>query len=202
MKTKKILALALAAVLLVAVSVSGTMAWLAADTDPVTNTFTTSKVGVELDENEEYEPYKMIPGHTIDKDPTVTLTAGSEDSFVFVKIEKNEYFDIYMTYAVDSAWTKLDSASSGLVEVYWCNMTAGKSQAVLDGNVVTVKESVTTVQMNEANTNQPKLTFTAYAVQQYKDNNTAFSEADAWAAIQNPDIDGATETDPEGNIIP
>jgi len=119
-----------------------------------------------------------------------------------VKIEKNEYFDIYMTYAVDSAWTKLDSASSGLVEVYWCNMTAGESQAVLDGNVVTVKESVTTVQMNEANTNQPKLTFTAYAVQQYKDNNTAFSEADAWAAIQNPDIDGATETDPEGNIIP
>lgn len=47
---KKILVLALAALLLVAVSVAGTVAYLTAKTDPVTNTFKPSTLSVTLSE--------------------------------------------------------------------------------------------------------------------------------------------------------
>ena len=50
------------------------------------------------------------------------------------------------------------------------------SYPVLDGNTVTVSEDVTKTDMNNAKTNAPKLTFTAYAVQK-----AGFDTADdAW----------------------
>lgn len=95
MKTRsKALLLSLCAVLLVAASVLGTMAYLT-DTQVVTNTFTVGAVAITLDETDVNEygveesedrvsanSYKLIPGHTYIKDPTVTVNAGSEDAYV------------------------------------------------------------------------------------------------------------------------
>ena len=95
MKTRsKALLLALCAVLLVAASVLGTMAYLT-DTKTVTNTFTVGSVGIKLDETDvdEYgekvsetrvgaNSYKLIPGRTYIKDPMVTVEAGSEAAYV------------------------------------------------------------------------------------------------------------------------
>ena len=97
MKSKhKILLLSLCAVLLVAASVIGTIAYLT-DKDTVTNTFTVGSVGLKLDEADvktdgSYETnhdsrvqeneYHLLPGHTYYKDPTVTVDAGSEDAYV------------------------------------------------------------------------------------------------------------------------
>lgn len=97
MKSKhKALLLSMCAVLLVAVSVFGTLAYLT-DTDAVTNTFTVGSVGLKLDEADvkpdgSYETnhdsrvqentYHLLPGHTYYKDPTVTVDAGSEDAYV------------------------------------------------------------------------------------------------------------------------
>lgn len=104
MKTKKkALLLTLSAVLLVTVSVFGTMAYLT-DKDTVTNTFTVGNVKLELDEAKvnpdgsyvtdhenrvEGNTYHLIPGHTYIKDPTVTVKANSEDAYVrmFVDVE-------------------------------------------------------------------------------------------------------------------
>ena len=96
MKTRsKALLLTLCAVLLVAASVLGTMAYLTS-TDKVENTFTVGKVNITLDEakvdtnGKAVEPaervkknnYKLLPGHTYTKDPTVTVKAGSEESYI------------------------------------------------------------------------------------------------------------------------
>jgi len=95
MKTRsKALLLSLCAVLLVAASVLGTMAYLT-DTKTVTNTFTVGSVGIKLDEADvkldgtldtdtrvQANEYHLLPGHTYIKDPTVTVNAGSEDAYV------------------------------------------------------------------------------------------------------------------------
>lgn len=101
MKTKsKALLLTLCAVLLVAASVLGTMAYLTSQ-DTVTNTFTVGNVAITLDEAKvnpdgtlvagadrvKANEYKLMPGHTYTKDPTVHVAAGSENSYIFVKVE-------------------------------------------------------------------------------------------------------------------
>ena len=108
MKTKsKALLLTLCAVLLVAASVLGTMAYLTS-TDKVENTFTVGNVKITLDEakvTEDGKPvegadrvkaneYKLMPGHTYTKDPTVTVKAGSESSYVRMKVTFNNAVDL------------------------------------------------------------------------------------------------------------
>nr|MDY5756504.1 hypothetical protein [Eubacteriales bacterium] len=87
---KKGLALVLALTLLVVGVVAGTLAWLTAKSDVVTNTFTTSDINITLEETEggTNKEFKMIPGWTIEKDPKVTVVAGSEDCYLFVKVEE------------------------------------------------------------------------------------------------------------------
>ena len=108
MKTRsKALLLTLCAVLLVAASVLGTMAYLTS-TDEVNNTFTVGSVAITLDEAEVDEngtpvanadrvksnEYKLLPGHTYTKDPTVTVEKGSESSYVRMKVTFNNAADI------------------------------------------------------------------------------------------------------------
>ena len=98
MKTaRKVLIIALCAVLLVSISVMGTMAYLTSK-DSVTNTFTVGKVGIELDEalvdangkeitgenakRVKENKYKLLPGQTYNKDPMVTVLKDSEKSYI------------------------------------------------------------------------------------------------------------------------
>lgn len=100
---KKSIALVMMAVLLVAASVMGTLAYLTSH-DEVVNTFTVGKVAITLDEAkvDEYgkaiegtdrvkkNSYKLMPGHTYIKDPTVTVKAGSEESYVRLLVTINK----------------------------------------------------------------------------------------------------------------
>ncbi len=104
MKTKlKVLGLLMAAVLLVGTSILGTMAYLTS-TDTVTNTFTVGNVNITLDEAEanadgtlvagaervKANEYKLMPGHTYNKDPMVTVKAGSEDAYIRMVVTVNK----------------------------------------------------------------------------------------------------------------
>lgn len=101
MKTRsKALLLTFCAVLLVAASVLGTMAYLTSQ-DIVTNTFTVGNVAITLDETNvgtdgtpvpstspvKSNSYKLLPGHTYTKDPTIHVATGSEDCYLFVKVD-------------------------------------------------------------------------------------------------------------------
>lgn len=97
---KKAMALVLALGLVTVGIVSGTVAWLTASVNPVVNVFTDSDINITLAENT--SNYKMIPGHTIAKDPKVTVAAESEDCWLFVKITESTTpdLDAYIAYAI------------------------------------------------------------------------------------------------------
>lgn len=104
MKKSKILLLALCAVLLVAASVVGTLAYLTSQ-DTVVNTFTVGKVNIVLDETAvtpdgkpingaarvKENSYHLVPGMTYVKDPRVTVVKGSEESYVRMLVTINCY---------------------------------------------------------------------------------------------------------------
>lgn len=111
---KKVLLVGLLVVLVAAVSVGLTVAYLTSG-DTVTNTFTVGDVKIALDEAQVDEngnavdpevrvkenTYKLIPGHTYTKDPTVTVKAGSAESYVrmLVTVTESSAFDAVLPNA-------------------------------------------------------------------------------------------------------
>lgn len=179
---KKGLALVLAVILLLTAAAAGTLAWLTAKSDTVVNTFIGSDVSVELTETN--ETYKMVPGCGIHKDPKARVLPGSEECFLFVKLEKSANFDEFLSYEAADGWTALE----GVDGVYYREVPAadiGTAYGVLKGDEVTVKGEVTKAMMNAlTDAARPALTVTAYASQLYKDAGTRFIPAEAWANVQ------------------
>ncbi len=128
-KTKKALALAICAVMLIAGTALTTLAYLTSQ-DSVTNTFTVGKVNITLDEalvNEYGKPassvdengvytlvnevkdaarveantYKLIPGIEYVKDPTVTVKYGSEKCYVRMLVTITNYSAIKEAFGED-----------------------------------------------------------------------------------------------------
>ena len=178
----------LALVLVIGCAVGGTIAWLTAQTDPVVNTFTYGDINIELTETKpENQQAKIIPGVDIEKDPKVTVKANSEACWLFVKVEETGTFVANkVTYSIATGWTQGDGTKIP-TNVYYREVdavTADTSYYVLQGSteypngVVTVSEELTKAEVNSITAeNQPKLTFTAYAVQ--KDGIA--DAATAWA---------------------
>ena len=173
---KKTLALVLALTLLVAGVVGGTLAWLTDRTAEVKNTFTVGDINIGLTETT--ADYKMVPGNTIAKDPTVTVKANSEACWLFVQVTESTNLKDFITYAIAEGWTALPSVDG----VYYREVSASDADQtfpVLAGNAVTVKSDVTRAMLETAKTDAPTLTFKAYAIQ--KDH---FATADAaWAEV-------------------
>lgn len=193
MKTKsKALLMTLCAVLLVAASVLGTMAYLTS-TDKVTNTFTIGTIGITLDEakvNTDGSPvqgaarvnkntYKLMPGRAYTKDPTVHVTAGSENSWIFVKVENGiaaieAEGDKTIAKQIEAkGWRKLDNVDN----VYYKEYNGTVNDFVVFENF-TVKDGATETELK--NYKDASITITAYAVQ--KDNLTV---TQAWDAVKN-----------------
>lgn len=173
---KKTLALVLALTLLVAGVVGGTLAWLTDQTDEVKNTFTVGDINIGLTETT--ADYKMVPGNTIAKDPTVTVKANSEACWLFVQVTESTDLKDFITYAIAEGWTALP----GVDGVYYREVPASAADqtfSVLAGDAVTVKSDVTRTMLETAKTDAPTLTFQAYAIQ--RDH---FATADAaWAEV-------------------
>lgn len=173
---KKTLALVLALTLLVAGVVGGTLAWLTDQTAEVKNTFTVGDINIGLTETT--ADYKMVPGNTIAKDPTVTVKANSEACWLFVKVTESTDLKDFITYAIAEGWTALP----GVDGVYYREVPASAADqtfSVLAGDAVTVKSDVTRTMLETAKTDAPTLTFQVYAIQ--KDH---FATADAaWAEV-------------------
>lgn len=174
----------LALVLVIGCAVGGTVAWLTAQTGPVVNTFTYGDINIDLKETTGND-YKIIPGVDIEKDPTVTVKKDSEACWLFVKVEeKGTFVTDKVTYSIADDWTQGDGVKIPK-NVYYRKVNAVTSDtdfAVLKDNKICVSENLTKSDIQSI-TVQPKLTFTAYAVQQ--DGIT--DVADAWAkANPNP----------------
>ena len=158
MKTKsKALLLTLCAVLLIAASVLGTMAYLTS-TAKVENTFTIGKVEIKLDEakvNADGIPvegaarvtensYKLMPGTTYTKDPTVTVLKGSEDSYVRMKVTFNNATKIIALCTdpkfADDGPTGVENAFPLIRMVKFVEANAAKWDGIIPDNMVDTEE--------------------------------------------------------------
>lgn len=204
-RARKPVALILALVLVLGIAIGGTIAWLTDTTEEVKNTFTVSDINITLDESDDLD-LQMIPGHTIEKDPKASVTEGSEDCYLFVEViedggvvtykpagsqttETTEWSD-FLSYEIAEGWTKLND---GVYYKIFNEDTAeqnvqGTLYSILKNDQVAVSDEVTKEMMNALanNTDEyPTLSFKAYAVQYWADNDTPFEPADAWA-LANP----------------
>ena len=179
MKTKnKALLLALCAVSLVTASVFGTMAYLT-DNKTVTNTFTVGSVAITMDETDvdgnagrdTENSYKLLPGHTYEKDPQIHVDPTSEDCYLFVKVE-NGIKDIESKEADKSVAAQM--ANNGWAEVngqigIYVKMNGNALQIVKGNETVNVFETLTidgSVNGDTLKTYDGKsIKVTAYAVQ-------------------------------------
>lgn len=113
---KKKLMTVLALVLVIAMSVAGTYAYLTSQ-DTVTNTFTVGNVAITLDEAKvdangnvvqdaervQANSYKLLPGHNYAKDPMVTVKAGSESSYVKMTVTFTKAAELDAIFAPNGA---------------------------------------------------------------------------------------------------
>ena len=176
----------LALVLVIGCVAGGTVAWLVAKTETVTNTFTYGKIDITLTETTGTS-YKIIPGTDITKNPKVTVKGGSEACWLFVKVEEVGAISTITTdpvhYAIDTGWAQLkDKDGKDVSGVYYRLVDAVDNDTafnVLKDNKIIVSGELTKETINGYAVQQPTLTFTAYAVQ--KENIT--TAADAWAKV-------------------
>ena len=167
----------LALVLVIGCVAGGTVAWLVAKTDPVVNTFTYGHIDITLTETTGTS-YKIIPGTDITKNPKVTVKGGSEACWLFVKVEESGTFVAdKVTYAIDNGWTPLEG-EKGVYYREVAAVTADTDFSVLEGNKITVKDTLTKGDIKDIAATNPTLKITAYAVQQ---ENIA-DAATAWKA--------------------
>lgn len=167
----------LALVLVIGCVAGGTVAWLVAKTEPVVNTFTYGNINIALTETTGTS-YKIIPGTDITKNPKVTVKGGSEACWLFVKVEESGTFVAdKVTYAIDNGWTPLEG-EKGVYYREVAAVTADTDFSVLEGNKITVKDTLTKGDIKDIAATNPTLKITAYAVQQ---ENIA-DAATAWKA--------------------
>ena len=187
--SRKTLVMMMAMVIAFSGAIGGTLAWLMDKTQTITNTFTVGDINIELDETgatdidndgDEENSYEITPGGSVEKDPWVTVKAGSKACWLFVKLDKSANFDTYLSYTVDTsegAWTALEGESG----VYYRMVSASAADQkfyVIKDNKVSVK-NVSMDALINGTESLPTLSVTAYAVQQA---NIA-SAAEAWKQV-------------------
>ena len=210
MKTKsKALLLSLCAVLLVTASVLGTMAYLTSQ-DTVTNTFSVGSVAIKLDEAQanpdgslvegaarvKANSYKLLPGHTYNKDPMVTVLNGSESSYIKMTVTFSKANELDAIFDPDGAtlttifngydssnWTYKGNTKNAADNTRTYEFWYKEAVAAPDGNValdalfdsITVPGSITNEQLKTIE--GMTITVNAYAIQ--ADGFT--DAADAWS---------------------
>ena len=184
---KKKLTLVVSLLLVMALSIGGTLAYLTDTSETITNTFTVGNVTISLAETTG-EEYKIIPGDTVKKDPTITVGDKSEDCYVYALIENgltltidNETVVVATPDIDDTKWTLI--AGDDVKGLYRYNeKCSAKATAKIFGEVEYDGEAITAE--NIESLSGDKIVVTAFAHQfanvEQADADTA---AAAWAEL-------------------
>ena len=187
---KKTLLTIVLTVLICCTVMGTTLALLADKTTAIENTFTVGNIDITLTETgadvNGKQSFKMVPGATLTKDPTVTVEANSEACYLYIYVaEANNTFgdpaEKYVTYTLDG-WTELGNAYPGVYYRAVPSSATAQTFSVFSGNVVKVSNKITKSQadaLNAVGAQLPTLTVTAFAVQS---ENTG-TAAEAFGAV-------------------
>lgn len=192
----KILAVAMALVMVAVSSSLLTMAYLTSSTGPVTNVFTNSaKIKITLDEAKvdtygvpitspsatrvNGNTYKLIPGHIYVKDPTIHVEQGSEACYLFVEV-------VNPLVSIEAAGEKDKTIAKQMSEFGWTQISTGSNihyfESVIDAREADARCTVFSHLKLKTDADVSKsygnITIKAYAVQ--ADGFTSATEA--WSA--------------------
>lgn len=176
---KKILVACLCVALAVLTVAGTTLAYLTS-TDKVENTFTVGNVAINLDEAKVAENgtavtpaervkgnnYKLMPGHTYTKDPTVTVLEGSEEAYVRMKVTFNNATEIIAMctdpeYAEDGP-TGVENAFPLIRMVNFVEANAAKWDGIIPDNMVDTEEMLGNAKYFVYDTKADTLTYYFY----------------------------------------
>lgn len=174
---KKVLVLTLAFVLVAAMSVGLTLAYLQ-DSAIVENTFTYGQVGIDLTERDvdndtnsednvtvdnvvrdRANKYELIPGSTYVKDPTIYVDDKSENCWLFVRVENGLERAEAGTTIVDQLATNGWALVDGETNVYWHAIAAANAVVPVFGTFTIASNADVSAYGNAT------IKVTAYAVQ-------------------------------------
>lgn len=192
----KSLVLTVALALILCGTIGGTIAWMMAKSDPVTNTFTYGDIKIKLSETDTQDDedgdtstnsYSMaLTNNGIIKDPAVIVLAGSEKCWLFIKVTESGNFDDFLTYTIPTgkgAWTLYSESDDGVETVYYRiveKANVDREIGVLKDDRVYIKDDVTQQQLDDLKDGEfPTLTISAYAVQYAQIDNVD----EAWAKV-------------------
>ena len=187
----QVITIAVSLMLVAAIAIGGTVAWLIDTTDPVTNTLTYGMIDIELTETDSdndgntlVNKYPTIPGATVIKDPKVIVKKNSENCYLFVKIEKLNNFDAFMDYTPATGWTQVPNVADVYYRTVDQDTTKDQEFPILLDDQISVKGSVTQAQISALTDNTlPTVKFTAYAIQ--RQNLVATEVYAIWDLVKN-----------------
>lgn len=177
---KKRLIIVVAVALVCVLAVGGTIAWLTASAS-VTNTFTVGKIAITLTEPAWTAGSKIYPGAVISKNPTITVTADSEDCYVYAMVDNQLNGSIANAAAlnVHADWTSIGTSGTKTVYRYKTIVLLNPADQGLTPVFTAVTVSGTAVtEANIALLNNGKIEVKAYA---HQSNMTTQAAADAAA---------------------
>lgn len=185
----------LALTMVVGCAVDGTVAWLVSESESSVSTFTLGDINIKLTGESESQPLKIIPGVEITRSLKVTVEPNSEACWLFVKVEgtnwsrfpdANGTAKVFYSVDVQKGWIALNDHPG----VYYREVSAEDAKTGVEYDVncnVTVSQMLTKAEINSiASRTQPRLSFTAYAVQRYSFEDAAKAWEAANPAPANP----------------
>ena len=182
-KNKKLFVLA--ALFLAVFAVGGTLAYLTDTSETKTNTFTFGHVDITLteptwDSTGATAAAEMVPGQTVDKDPTVKVETNSKNAYVFVKVTIPlgtaggvANTELFTVGTLGSGWVDVSSSISGLnagEHVYAYGSTTAMTSVAKNTTLpavftqITANASLTGAELSSPN-NTADVVVNAYAIQ-------------------------------------
>ena len=178
MKMKKIVATGSALALTAAVAVGGTLAYLQDSTNAVTNKFTynaaSQNVSLEIYEHKinpenplqvfdtaytaeddthfvyegDAQDYTIMPGATVEKDPTLRVTSGNTKVYVYAEVKETDESNAIETITMADGWTSLEMKGANNGDVYVLTLSndggiaTGMAEQIANTNEYPVLKSV------------------------------------------------------------
>ena len=205
MKKKNVLMMALSLCLVAVVAIGGTLAYLTATPDEVTNTFTfvegdgdgnvitvavteeepvvTGGVSVDGDSADGWNYTNVVPGQELNKKPVISATA-YVPSYVFVRITDGDWVSVVES-TMNSDWLVVD----GVDGVYYKEITAEMIETYGAGQPIDLEELFTQVKVKDSDTimdgdkvqalNNVKIEVSAVAMGSFANAKAAYDEAAA-----------------------
>ena len=181
--SKKGLALLLSLVLVIGCVAGGTLAWLVDSSETVTNTFSVGDINITLSETTGTS-YKILPGGTSAKDPTLKIQQGSEKCWVYVLVDNTVVLngEVVATPNIDkSDWSVVETNGTKTLYRYKAVVDASSVEQPLPV-FTTVAYADTITKDNIDTLKDTKIVITGYA---HQSENTTQAVADeaakAWA---------------------